>query len=75
MGDKDTIIYGLAVAQGLLLGQELPGGDMTQRLVALGLQVAQKALMAHDDAEAAEATLLAALEAYGAKLAKDKFGG
>ncbi len=74
MNPTDLAKQGLGIAAGLLEHADLPGGPVTNEILAGLLQWGREALDAHDTPEAARDAIRAALSTYGADAARSKFG-
>ncbi len=72
--EKDLVKAGLGVIDELVEHADLPGGRITNEILAGLLQWGKEALDAHDTSEAARDAIRAALSTYGADAARSKFG-
>lgn len=72
--NRDAVRAGLGAVEELVQYAELPGGEMTHRVLSLLFGLGRSALDAHDTAEGAEEALRVALEGYAQARAREKFG-
>ncbi len=72
--EKDLVKAGLGVIDELVEHADLPGGPITNEILAGLLQWGKEALDAHETPQLALEAIRSALSTYGADAARSKFG-